>query len=418
MPPPVQGGGMRFTHLANTLPGNVGYLREALGPVLLVLAIFGMITIVATNRLLLAIAVPYSLGALVLYSFWGRADPRYIAGVLLFGPLVATAGFANLRRIPAFATRVVRRLARPGFGPPRTTATERGRGSATDARPGSEPVAAGAADARAHPLLALALAVGLAVLWRAEIASLGRAAIDAVTSTAWPRGMAAPMATVAYGARVLVATFYAGGSALPMVSGVVATLAVVMAGTAGFARRATTNGWQALALAALLLAIAISRVVPGWQRAPVEFQGSRGSIDVETARRTIEAVVEPGAIVITTTEVGRPAENIDYYTHAHAVYVRDLERWGFSVALAAARFIVSGFDVYLFVPTGSPRGAEALVELGRTQHEVEHVVHVDAADALRYFVASRFGPRPMDLYRLRLPRSLTDRIPGAVPRGD
>ncbi len=410
---------MRFTNLTNTLPGNLGYLREALGPVLLVLAIFGTITIVATNRLLLAIAVPYSLGALVLYSFWGRADPRYIAGALLFGPLVATAGFANLRHIPTFVTRVVcrNRRAWKAFEPP-PAATEHRRGSAADAHPGDEARAAVAVDSRAHPLVALAVAVGLAVLWYAEIATLGRAALDAVTTTAWPRGLAAPVAIVTYGARVLLSALYGGGSALPMVSGVVATLAVVMAGAVGFARRATTSGWQAPALAALLRAIAISRVVPGWQRAPVEFQGSRGPIDVETARRTIEAVIKPGGIVITTTEVGRPAENIDYYTHAHAVYARDLERWGFSVALAAARFIVSGFDVYLFVPTSSPRGAEALVELQRTQHEVEHVVHVGAADAVRYFVASRFGARPMDLYRLQLPRSLTDQIPGAAPRGD
>ena len=46
------------------------------------------------------------------------------------------------------------------------------------------------------------------------------------------------------------------------------------------------------------------------------------------ARANMQRLLEPNSVVITTEEVGRPAENIEYYSGvANALYITDLERW-------------------------------------------------------------------------------------------
>lgn len=386
VPPAVQGGGLRLGNLRRTLPGNATYVREATGPVLLTLAGLGIVIGVFTTELrrVVILGVPYSVAALLFFSFWGRADPRYIAGVLLFGPFLAVAGFAGLSAVAGFA----------GLSwPPRllsaggNTDDASGRSSAPEARPPAarpgrwlRPVVVG--------ITVLALAVG----WREVFGEAWADAQDAWETGGWP------------------------GSSLSVVGGGVGALVLLVAATGAAAPRRMPPHWPAAALAALLLTVAVVRAIPGWSRPPVLFQGSRGKSDVERARRTIEAVIEPGAIVITTMDVGRPAENIDHYTNGYAVYMTDLERWGFTVALASARFMVTGHAVYLLLPSTSPQGEEALADLRASGHDVRHLVHVEPADALRYFVASRFGAPALDLYRVTLPRDVLERVPGAAAR--
>jgi len=149
----------------------------------------------------------------------------------------------------------------------------------------------------------------------------------------------------------------------------------------------------------LLVATALARAAPGWHN-----RASFQAPEVELARRTIESIIGPGAVVITTDEVGRPAENIDYYTHAHALYLRDLERWRWKVRRACRAFLVAGHDVYLLLPTSSERGRDAREQIA--PFDVTHVVHVEARDAPRYFVASRFGTPPLDIYRVSIPAAV------------
>jgi len=94
--PPVQGGGLRLRNLPRTLPGNVRYLRNAFGSVIILLAILGAVTALAANRLLFLVAVPYCVAALTFYSCWARPDPRYIAGIFVLAPLLALGGLTWL----------------------------------------------------------------------------------------------------------------------------------------------------------------------------------------------------------------------------------------------------------------------------------------------------------------------------------
>src|SRR5262249_21753198 len=56
---------------------------------------------------------------------------------------------------------------------------------------------------------------------------------------------------------------------------------------------------------------------------------------VVRARNAVESVVPPGAIVITTPALGRPAENITHYTHAEAHYAGEFALLGTDPAEAA-----------------------------------------------------------------------------------
>lgn len=353
-PPPVQGGGLRLDNLPRTLAGNVRYIRAAFGNVLLVIAGIGIIGSLRGHRRLLLVTVPYSVVALFFYSCWSRPDPRYIAGLFLLIPLLVLAGLASL--------------------------TNLGGGTTRDARHTWRRVAA------------FMVAAGLAFFWREDMRQAWLLAAEVWRTGSW-----------------------GGRASLPVVSGIISLVAILACGTSALTSSRGAQRWPATLLAALLLLASLARVIPGLQREPVLFQGSRGRSDVERARRAIEAVVEPGAVVITTTEVGRPAENIDYYTHAYAVYLQDLERWGWHPGLACLAFLANGRNVYFLLPTPSSKG-QAVVDELRKYFEVEHIVQVQRNKAATYFVASRFGSTDLVLYRVRLTAAFRERLGRDAPR--
>ena len=107
----------------------------------------------------------------------------------------------------------------------------------------------------------------------------------------------------------------------------------------------------------------------------------------------------PHAVVITTEDVGRPAENIEYYGGIHALYLTDLTRWRLGVRDAAALLLRSGMPPYLFIPFTQPDREQMLAELAEFQ--VEQAADIPAPQAIDYFVAAPFhrGVR-MLLYRI------------------
>src|SRR4029453_11561154 len=85
---------------------------------------------------------------------------------------------------------------------------------------------------------------------------------------------------------------------------------------------------------------------------------------MERARATVARVVRPGALVITSEGVGRPAENVDYYSGvAQAVYLTDLRRWRLSVGEVALRTARAGMITYLLLPAAQPDRDALLAEL-------------------------------------------------------
>jgi hypothetical protein len=183
----------------------------------------------------------------------------------------------------------------------------------------------------------------------------------------------------------------------------VLTVAVPLAGAASIlATLAARHGIATVvapALAVGLVALTAVRALSGEQRR-ASFQRPQ----MERARDTLARHVEPGGLIITSEDVGRPADNIDYYSGvAQAVYLTDLVRWRLSVwemALHAARV---GMTPYLLLPVGDARREDILTNLRRV-YGVELVADIPPEQAIDWFVAASFHRGVhMQLHRIDVP---------------
>jgi hypothetical protein len=178
-----------------------------------------------------------------------------------------------------------------------------------------------------------------------------------------------------------------------LTSGVAAALAAVRP-----ARRVV-----ALAAPVLMLALIWCKV------SDVKAQASRRApfqrAQMLEARANMQRLLEPDAVVITTEEVGRPAENIEYYSGvANALYMTDLERWKVPPYYAALYLIFNGKRPYLYIPANQPDKDRLLAGL-RKEMTVDLVADIPPQRAMAHFVAAPFhrGVR-MELYRLSAPK--------------
>jgi len=165
---------------------------------------------------------------------------------------------------------------------------------------------------------------------------------------------------------------------------------------ATWSRRDVTAG-VAPALALALVGLA------GWRLSHMlELSAAFQEPEMAHARAVFARKVQPGAVVITTEDVGRPAENIEYYSGvAHALYLTDLERWGLTVGDAAELLARGGMRPYLLLPKAHPGLDPLLAALGR-RFAVELAADIPARRAVDYFVAAQFLPEGihMQLHRL------------------
>ncbi|MFN8543556.1 MAG: hypothetical protein U0807_05055 [Candidatus Binatia bacterium] len=177
-----------------------------------------------------------------------------------------------------------------------------------------------------------------------------------------------------------------------------AAVATVVAGGAGAAvvwpRR------RIVAFAAPLLALALTAYfdVTTYQglRRVASFQRQ----EAERARATLRAAVTSNAVVLTTEDVGRPAENVEYYGGIPALYTTDLRRWNLKVPRLALGLLATHRRLYLLLP---PHG-----EIDRIRRDLppqatlEEVRDIPAQEAMSYFVAAPFHRGvPMKLWRLQ-----------------
>jgi hypothetical protein len=190
-----------------------------------------------------------------------------------------------------------------------------------------------------------------------------------------------------------------GGLSLPVFLSVTLTAGVAAALAAIWPRRRIA----ALAAPVLLLALVWCKTTEvqalASRRAP--FQRSQ----MLEARANMQRLLEPNSVVITTEEVGRPAENIEYYSDvATAFYLTDLERWRLPLSTAAGRLILHGKRPYLFIPAGQADKEQMLADLRAAQLTVDLVADIPANRAMAHFVAAPFhrGVR-MELYRIGQP---------------
>jgi hypothetical protein len=137
------------------------------------------------------------------------------------------------------------------------------------------------------------------------------------------------------------------------------------------------------ALAVVLAGFAIQRAdATRVQRAP--FQRPQAVLARETMQRTLE----PKSVVITSEDMGRPAENIEHYGGFPAFYVTDLERWHVRPSDASLAFISAGVRPYLLVDKGVSERARVLADLTSKGFVADRILEIPSARNMEYFVAS------------------------------
>ncbi len=198
---------------------------------------------------------------------------------------------------------------------------------------------------------------------------------------------------VATGAGIAVAAALGAAALLPPVApaGALPVLTVVVPLAAALAALVATlapgRGLAAGAPAALALGLAAltaARARGGEQRRAT-FQRPQ----MERARATLAEAVRPGALVITTEDVGRPAENIDYYSGgARAVYLTDLARWRIGPTELAYRASRVGMTTHLLLPVDQPDRDQLFASL--RAYRVTLVADIPPERAIDYFVAAAF----------------------------
>jgi hypothetical protein len=125
---------------------------------------------------------------------------------------------------------------------------------------------------------------------------------------------------------------------------------------------------------------------------------------VARARTTLEGATDYPAVVLTSTQIGRPAENINYYTNVEAVYLEELVRWQAQPRFAVAALLKAGFSVYLLLPPAQAKQWLANSNIA-DWYEAETVRSIAPRDADEFFVASPYHTGlALDLVRLDLKR--------------
>ncbi|MBY0277276.1 hypothetical protein K2Z84_18245 [Candidatus Binatia bacterium] len=315
----VQGGGLRLSNFARTMPENAKTVREAMGDLVLTLALIGAVAALRRPVLFLLV-VPYVSVAFLFFSMWTLPGPRYLTGVLLLLPLLAVEGACTVPKLVALVAARAGRVA--------------------------------------------ALLTTIVVL----------AALALVTLRVFP----------------------GQPSALPWVERAFA--AAIVAGC--LAASVSVDARRRNLAVALVLGLSLA-IIFGWRStASLDRRATFQQAQVARARATIEAATDYPAVVLTSTQIGRPAENINYYTNVDAVYLEELVRWQAQPRFAVAALLKAGFAVYLLLPPAQAKQWLANSNIA-DWYDAETVRSIAPRDADEFFVASPYHTGiALDLVRL------------------
>ena len=150
------------------------------------------------------------------------------------------------------------------------------------------------------------------------------------------------------------------------------------------------------AVAVVLVAVLLGRALL-WHGEPALFREG----EMLRARRTLQGLVAPGSVIVTSEDVGRPVENIEFWSDGvHAVYLTDLIRWRTSIADVVAALQTRERATYLLLPP--QREVDELLQGLAAEGVPSTLVRaLPASDALAIFVGSpAHRGIALNLYRL------------------
>jgi hypothetical protein len=217
----------------------------------------------------------------------------------------------------------------------------------------------------------------------------------------WRRGARDLARWVPLGAALVLLAVYA--TLGPMSDGTVrlALTRLLVAGSAlGLGAAAAWPQRRVTRVVAPLFTLAVVLFGTGKLAEPGPRAGVQGP-EIQRATATARRVFPPRAVLITTEDIGRPAENFEYYAGVHALYLTDLARWQLPIEDATFLFLVAEMEPYLLIPRTLPE-REAILATLRTHYALELVGDVPPEQNVDYFVASAFHAGiPLELWRVR-----------------
>ncbi len=173
-----------------------------------------------------------------------------------------------------------------------------------------------------------------------------------------------------------------------------AAFALLFSAVGGWNERATDRVVGPVLLVALVVLAGVYTIPEFGKRAPFQ------QPEVARGGATIDRAIEPGGVVITSEDMGRPAENIEYYAGVPALYLTDLERWGTSVDDVVEHLLNAGMRPYLLLPNE----AQTTELVGRLGHRfaVEEATAVRPSRFIDFFVGAPVPLRytAVTLYRI------------------
>jgi len=177
-----------------------------------------------------------------------------------------------------------------------------------------------------------------------------------------------------------------------------------LAGAVGAAAAAMMPSRRISAVLAPALAIVLVGITIQQANATVARRAPFQQPQAELARDVMRRALEPKSIVITTEDIGRPAENIEYYGGFPSLYVTDLDRWKLNVGYVTTMFMWGGYRPYLLLHLDAPERAAMIRELEQGGAKVEKIADIPPNRNMEYFVAAPFHRGlPLVLYRISHP---------------
>jgi hypothetical protein len=118
---------------------------------------------------------------------------------------------------------------------------------------------------------------------------------------------------------------------------------------------------------------------------------------VERARAAIDAAMSPGSFLITSTSLGRPAENVSHYTQVDALYTGDLELMRLPLHVTVFGLIKEGRRVFLLLDARDRHTSE---QIQNKWLEVRRIELRSGPTLLDWFIDPARAPEGAVLYEV------------------
>lgn len=135
---------------------------------------------------------------------------------------------------------------------------------------------------------------------------------------------------------------------------------------------------------------------------------------VERARAAVAAVMPAGSLVVTTTGLGRPAENLRHYSDLEAFYTEELSLLRVNGDKAMVQFALEGRRTFYLLDARDRTSLDRV----REKVDVRVVERRDGPALLDWYVDPRRAPAGAVLYELVLPEALQAQIEQFLEAGD